>query len=133
MEMLTGRLTADAQIKTLKDKRQVITFSIAVNHFFSTKGEKRHEATFYNCSYWVSVKAADILKKGSIIQLVGRIGLNAYKTMDGDFHAFLTCHVNSFKIIHKSKDSDVGADVTDAHLLPRMIYRSKVNEDNSKY
>lgn len=100
---LTGRLTSDAKVKTLKDKRQVVTFSVALNDYFTSQGEKKQETTYYQCSYWVRVKAAPLLTKASIVQLFGKVGQNVYKGMDGEVNAFLTFHVNRFKILHKAK------------------------------
>lgn len=100
---LTGRLTSDAKVKTLKDKRQVVAFTIVINDYFTSGGEKKQEATYFNCSYWISTKVAQILTKGNVVQLSGRVGLNAYKGMDGEFNAYLTFHVNSFKLVHKHK------------------------------
>ena len=113
MEII-GRLTANAQVKTLKDKRQVVTFSIAINDYYTSHGEKKQDVTFFNCSYWLNVNAAPLLTKGSVVQLNGRVGLNAYKGMDGEFQAFLTFHVNGFKIAHKAKTSAVGVDLEPA-------------------
>ncbi len=103
MEII-GRVTKDAEVRNLKDGRQVVAFSIAINDYYKTKtGEKKEETTYISCSYWISTKAADRVKKGSIISLFGRIGLNAYKGMDGEFHANLTFHVNAIKVVAQSK------------------------------
>ncbi|OJW84497.1 MAG: hypothetical protein BGO69_10920 [Bacteroidetes bacterium 46-16] len=103
MEII-GRVTKDAQVRKLKDGRELVAFSIAINDYYKTKsGENREETTYINCSYWVNVKAAELLRKGGIVSLFGRIGLNAYKSMDGDFHAHLTFHVNAFKVIAQQK------------------------------
>lgn len=99
MEIITGRITADAQVRTLKDKRQVVSFSIAINRSFTSQGEKKQEATYFNCSYWMSTKIAGMLTKGSIVQLCGHTGLNAYKDMAGDYHSHLTFHVNNLNLL----------------------------------
>lgn len=103
MEIITGRITADAKVKTLKDKRQLVVFSIAINHRYTAQGEKKQETTYYNCAYWISTKIATVLTKGSIVSLTGHTGLNAYKGMDGEYHAHLTFHVNHIDILHSSK------------------------------
>jgi len=97
---LTGRLTADATIHTLTDERQVTNFTLVMNDRFTTKaGEKREVATFVKCAYWVSPKAAAHLKKGSIISVYGRIGIDVYKNSEGEAQGTLTLHVNSIKFI----------------------------------
>ncbi len=103
MEIITGRLTADAQVKTLKDKRQLVAFSIAINRQYTTQGEKKKETSYYNCAYWISTKVAQVLTKGSIVSLAGHTGINAYKGMDGEYHAYLTFHVQHIQVLHSGK------------------------------
>jgi len=105
MEIITGRVTGDATVKTLKDDRKVVSFAVAVNDYFKTKdGEKRSEVRYFSCSYWISTKIADSLKKGSIVSLFGKVNLNIYKGGDGETHANLTFHVNNIKIITQGKN-----------------------------
>ncbi len=109
MEIITGRLTADAQVKTLKDKRQLVSFSIAINRQYTSQGEKKKETSYYNCAYWISTKVAQILTKGSIVSLAGHTGINAYKGMDGEYHAYLTFHVNHIDILYRPKGKETNA------------------------
>ena len=109
---LTGRLTADAKISTLTDERQVTNFTIVMNDRFKTKaGEKREVNTFIKCAYWVSPKVAEYLKKGSIITVYGRIGLDVYKNAEGEAKGSLTFHVNDIKFISKAAKGE-SAEVT---------------------
>src|SRR5690606_30898279 len=101
---ITGRVTRDAEVKSLKDNRKVVSFSVAMNDYYKTKeGEKKQFTTFVNCSYWLSDKIAKLLTKGSIVSLYGRIYVNSYKSKDGDFNASLAFHVNDIKLIAKPK------------------------------
>jgi single-strand DNA-binding protein len=56
-------------------------------------------STFIKCAYWVSPKAANYLKKGTIISVFGRIGLDVYKNMEGEPQGTLTFHVNQIRFI----------------------------------
>lgn len=97
---LTGRLTADAKINKLSDERQVTNFTLVLNdHFKNKAGEKKDIATFIRCSYWVSPKLAEHLKKGSIISVYGRIGLDVYNNAEGEAQGNLTFHVNNIKFV----------------------------------
>ncbi|WP_423147036.1 single-stranded DNA-binding protein [Rubrolithibacter danxiaensis] len=82
---ITGRLTANAQVNTLKDERQVVHFSIAINDSYRPKDsdEIRQITTYINCSYWLNVKAAKWLKKRTLVQLYGLVGLNAMCQLTG--------------------------------------------------
>lgn len=98
--ILTGRLTADASIHSIKDDRQVVNFSIAINDRFKTKaGEQREITTYVECAYWQSVKVAEWLKKGTVVELNGRIGVNAYVNQQGDAVGKLTCHTKEVKLL----------------------------------
>lgn len=97
---ITGRLTADATVATTKSEKQVVNFSIAINDRYKTKeGEKREVTMYVDCAYWLSAKAAENLKKGALVQLHGRIGVDAYVNMQGDAVGKLTFHVNSYKML----------------------------------
>ena len=119
---LTGRLTADAQINKLTDEREVTNFTLVMNDHFTTKaGEKREVATFVKCAYWVSPKVAQHLKKGCIISVYGRIGLDVYSGTDGKPQGSLTFHVNNITFIApapKPKPDAVAAIVTERAHTP---------------
>jgi single-strand DNA-binding protein len=107
---ITARLTEDAKVRTTKDNRELVAFSVVINDRYKTKdGERRDEATFFNCAYWQATKIAQFLKKGMIVQLYGRVGINSYKNREGEFFAHLTFHANNIKIIGGKKSAEVAA------------------------
>lgn len=60
MNTIVGRITKNAEIKTLANNRQVVNFSVAVNDYYKNKqGEKIDQTTFFNCAYWISSKIAE--------------------------------------------------------------------------
>ena len=96
----SGRLVSDASIYRLTDGREVTNFTLAMNDRYTTKaGEKKEVKTFIKCAYWVSPKIAEYLKKGIIITVYGRIGLDVYNNAAGEAQGSLTCHVNDIKLI----------------------------------
>lgn len=102
---ITGRLTADASVATTKSDKQVVNFSIAINDNYKPKdSDEFKEVTIYvNCAYWLNAKAANRLKKGALVQLYGRIGMNVYNNSDGQAVGALTYHVNDFKVLAIAK------------------------------
>ena len=105
---IVGRLTKDAVVNQLKDEREVVNFSVALNDFYKPKnGEGVKVTTFINCSYWMNSKMAEHLKKGSLIELSGRIYVTAYTDLSGNAKASLNCHVNSIKIHQWTKENEV--------------------------
>lgn len=98
---ITGRLTRDAVVaKTAKD-REVVNFCIAVNDTYKAKGSRETTkiVTYIDCSYWLSAGVAQWLKKGAMVELYGRIGVNAYLNSDGKAVASLTFHTSNIKIL----------------------------------
>ncbi len=52
---MTARLTGDAIVATVKEDKQVVNFSVAVNDSYKPKGgEVKKIATFYRCAYWIN-------------------------------------------------------------------------------
>ena len=103
---ITGRLTGNAQVKKVKD-REVVAFTIVINDNYKTKdGQKKEQATYINCSYWQSSKIAKYLTKLTVVTVTGRIGINSYKSSDGEFHAKLVFHTNHIKIISGGKANE---------------------------
>jgi single-strand DNA-binding protein len=97
---ITARLTGDAKVNTLKDERKVVHFSVAVNDTYKPKGsvEFKKQATFIQCSYWINPAIAPYLTKGSLVELYGRIGVNAYADAEGNAKAAITFHVIAIKL-----------------------------------
>ncbi len=105
---ITARITADATLNTLKDEKQVVNFNVAINDSYKPKGsnEVKKAVTFIQCAYWMNPAIAKHLTKGTLVELYGRIGVNAYKDMQGEPKAALTFHVNSIKLHGKSRASE---------------------------
>lgn len=100
---ITGRITADAKISKLTDGREVTGFTIVQNDYFKTKaGDKKQVATYFKCAYWLTSKTAPFLKKGTIVTLSGRVGMDVYSGAGGEPKGVLTVHVNDIKFIAKT-------------------------------
>ena len=102
---ITGRITKDAVVNQLKDDRQVINFTVAINDYYKPKNssEGKKITTYINCSYWLTSKIAQRLTKGTLVELSGRIGVNAYVDLQGEARATLSFHVNNIKIHSSAK------------------------------
>lgn len=99
MEII-GRVTKDATVTKLKDERQVVNFSIAMNDYYKPKANQEavNVTIYVNCAYWINPKIAAQLTKGKLVELYGRIGINAYNNQQGEPKAALTFHVNNIKL-----------------------------------
>ncbi|MFH6957212.1 single-stranded DNA-binding protein [Flavobacterium aquidurense] len=98
---ITGRVTADASVQKVNNDKQVVNFSIAINDNYKPKGstEVKEVTTYINCSYWLNTATAQWLKKGTLVQLFGRIGMNVYNNSEGMAVGTLTFHTNNIKIL----------------------------------
>ena len=98
---ITGRITKDATVHKISNDKQVVNFSIVINDSYKPKGSSEYKeiVTYIDCSYWLNSKSADYLKKGALVQLFGRIGLNIYTSSDGKALGSLTFHTNNLKIL----------------------------------
>jgi single-strand DNA-binding protein len=103
---IVGRITKDATVQVAGSERKVVNFSIAINDSYQPKGaaERVNTTTFVNCGYWLSEKMAAYLKKGTLVELTGRLYVNAYAGSDGTAKASLNCHVSRIKIHAWPKD-----------------------------
>lgn len=111
---ITGRIVKDASVFKLNENREVVNFTIAVNDSYKPKDstELKKIVTYINCSYWVSSKSAKWLKKGALVELFGRIGLNVYIGSDSEAHGALTFHTSHIKILAFAKDGELTPQVS---------------------
>ncbi len=103
--MIIGRVTKDTTVTTLKDDRKVVNFTIALNDRYKKKGTDTWEdvVTYVRCSYWITPDVAKRLTKGTLVELTGRISVNAYTDMKGEARGSLNYHVDGIKIHHQGK------------------------------
>ncbi len=111
MQVLTGRITANAKVSTLKNDRKVINFYIAINDSYKTKGSEAVTkiVTYFNCSYWRNEIIAQYLLKGTIVELCGRISVTAWVNNDGEPKAGLNFHTTEIKLLGKSNPHETNA------------------------
>jgi single-strand DNA-binding protein len=104
MQTVIGRVVNNAVIRETKDGRKLVAFTVAQNDRFKVKGsnEVKQLTNYFNCSYWLSTGIAEHLKKGMLVEAVGRIGLNTWKNADGEARASLTLHVQNVQLHGKA-------------------------------
>jgi single-strand DNA-binding protein len=100
---ITGRLTADARVSETKNSKKVVGFSLAINDNYKGRdGQVTKVTTYVDCSYWLNSTIAQYLTKGTLVELYGRMGANAWVNRDGKAIANLTFHINNLKMLGKS-------------------------------
>ncbi|GGF27997.1 single-stranded DNA-binding protein [Flavobacterium limi] len=104
---ITGRLTRDAQVRTLSDSRQVVNFAIAINESYKNKkGDRVEQTTFFDCAYWISPRVAEWLTKGTVVELTGMVSARAWSGNDGEPRAGLTFNASNIKLHGGGRKSD---------------------------
>ncbi|GAA4906019.1 single-stranded DNA-binding protein [Mucilaginibacter defluvii] len=100
----TARVTANAVTRTTKTDKKVVNFNVAVNDPYKVKatGEVKQNTQFIRCAYWITDKVAPYLTKGTVVELTGAIGTEAYTNKQGDPQAALTLNVRNIKF-HSAK------------------------------
>lgn len=112
---IIGRITKDAEVRTLKDERQFVSFSVAVNHSYRNKqGERIKLTEYFDCAYWLTTKVTKLFTKGRLIELTGWVSPKAWTSREGEIKAGLNFHVSAFNPLSagKTNNTETGAGST---------------------
>ena len=103
--VLTGRLTADPELKTTSNGLSVTTFSIAVDRRYRS-GEER-QTDFINIVAWR--QSAEFItkyfKKGNLIGIEGSIQTRRYQDKNGNNRTAFEVVVNNVQFVESKRDS----------------------------
>ncbi|KAF0134414.1 MAG: single-strand DNA-binding protein [Candidatus Saganbacteria bacterium] len=99
--ILTGRLTADPELRYTNNEKPVAHFRLAVNRF-NKKGE--NSADFLNCVAWggLAKVCGDYLKKGRLVAVEGRIKVSSYKDKKGQNQNWTEIVANNIQMLDKA-------------------------------
>jgi single-strand DNA-binding protein len=112
---IIGRLTRDAEVRTVAEDKQVVNFSVATNDSYKNKqGERVEQTTYFDCAYWISTNVAKALTKGVLVELTGRVYARAWQGADGEPHAGLNFHTSQIKLYGSGKRSAQNSSDTSA-------------------
>ena len=96
---IIGRLTKDAQVRTVSQERKVVGFSVAINDSYRNKqGERIEQTTYFDCSYWTNPNVAQILTKGTLVELTGNLTTNLWTTKEGEPRVGLNFFTATIKV-----------------------------------
>ena len=102
--ILTGRLTADPELKTTQSGTPVCSFTIAVNR--NKRANEEQQTDFINLVAWQQ-KAEFIskyFKKGSLIGIEGSIQTRKYTDKNGNNRTVFEVKVNDTQFVESKKD-----------------------------
>ena len=102
--ILTGRLTADPELKTTPSNISVTSFSIAVNRRYRA-GEE--QADFINIVAWRQTAEfiCKYFKKGSMIGIEGSIQTRKYTDRNGNNRTAFEVVANNAQFVEAKRDS----------------------------
>ena len=103
--VLTGRLTADPELKTTASGISVTTFSIAVNRRYRAGDET--ETDFINIVAWRQSAefVAKYFKKGNLIGIEGSIQTRRYQDKNGNNRTAFEVVANNVQFVESKRDS----------------------------
>jgi len=106
---ITGRVTADAQVRNVSNSKKVVNFSVAINDSYKNKaGGHIEQVTYFDCAYWLSPKVAQLLTKVTVLELTGRLSARAWTGSDGQPHAVLNFNTSQIKLHGGCKKAEAG-------------------------
>ena len=103
--VLTGRLTADPELKTTPSGVSVTTFSIAVSRRY--KAGEETQADFINIVAWRQTAEfiTKYFKKGSMIGIEGSIQTRRYVDKDGKNRTVFEVIANNAQFVESKRES----------------------------
>ena len=115
--VLTGRLTADPELKTTPNGTNVTTFSIAVERRYRS-GEER-QTDFINIVAWQ--KTAEFItkyfKKGNLIGIEGAIQTRRYQDKNGNNRTAFEVIANNVQFVESKREAGAeGASFSNADV-----------------
>ena len=110
--VLTGRLTADPELKTTPNGVSVTAFSIAVNRKY--KAGEEQQADFINIVAWRQTAefVTKYFKKGSLIGIEGSIQTRKYQDKNGNNRTAFEVVANNVQFMESKRDNTNGADAS---------------------
>jgi len=115
--ILTGRLTADPELKYTQSGKAFAKFTIAVNRTFN-----REQTDFINCVAWDkrAEVIAEYLRKGNMTGVKGRLSVRNYEDENGQKKKITEVIVDSIEFLESKKgsgsmDMNVGNDESNSN------------------
>ena len=123
--VLTGRLTADPELKTTPNGISVTSFSIAVDRRYRS-GEER-QTDFINIVAWRT--SAEFIckyfKKGNLIGIEGSIQTRRYQDKNGNTRTAFEVVANNVQFVESKRDAAPGAPMSEP---PASFSNADVND-----
>jgi single-strand DNA-binding protein len=116
---ITGRITADARITTVKGDKELVSFSIALNDRYKDRstGDWKESVSYFNVVWWKGTGIAKILRKGAIVTVSGFPYVSAFTDKSGNVKGNMNCRADRIKLLQRKsiekKDSVAPAELAE--------------------
>lgn len=123
--VLTGRLTADPELRYTPNNVAVTSFSIAVNRSYARQGEER-QTDFIDIVAWRSTAefVCRYFKKGNLIAIEGAIQTRTYQDKDGNKRKAFEVVANNVHFVESKKDNNT---------MSNNDVKKSISNDNESY
>lgn len=129
--VLTGRLTADPELKTTTNGISVCSFTIAVDRRVKSGEDKQTD--FINIVAWRSSAefVSKYFKKGNVIGIEGAIQTRKYTDKDGNNRTTFEVVANNVQFVEgKKADNNVGASDETKQSFVEANFTEVSNDDD---
>ena len=108
--VLTGRLTADPELKYTQNNTPVTSFSIAVDRRY--KSGEEQETDFINIVAWRQTAEfiTKYFQKGSMIGIEGSIQTRKYTDKDGKKRTAFEVIANNVQFVERKRENEAGGE-----------------------
>lgn len=109
----TGRITADAAVRTIASGSKVMSMNVAVNYGF---GDFK-KTLFVKVQQWGDsvTKVVDYMKKGTLVAATGELSRSEWETKDGEKRVDFIVDVRSVQLLSSKKtENDTAEPVVQA-------------------
>lgn len=130
--VLTGRLTADPELRHTPNDIAVTSFTIAVNRKFSRNAEER-QTDFIDIVAWRNTAefVCKYFQKGQLIAVEGSIQTRTYQDKDGNNRKVFEVIASNVDFVESKKNSstEVAQNSGDNFSVSNAAYSSGSNDD----
>jgi single-strand DNA-binding protein len=104
--IITGNLTADAEMKYTSSGSCVVSFSVANNQDYKSNGQEVKKVNFINVSVWGKFGEAvfPYLKRGLPVCVDGELDHQRWTDNDGKKHSTIKVKMTNLKMFGSKKD-----------------------------
>ena len=102
-----GNITSDPELKFTANGTAKLSFSVAVNHYWTEGQEKKEDTSFFNVVAWraLAEDTANVAEKGMGVIVQGRLDQRTYEDKEGNKRNYVELVADSIGIQTRSIES----------------------------